>query len=249
MIELDNASVLFADLVGYTAASTRALPTETMRLLDSLYKTFDQITTDLKAYKLDTIGGEWRRRLCRLLHRAASLTSPVRAAPDAYMCATGLSFMNQPDHVDRLLLLGAELIKAASLFSYPGMHTPVAIRVGMATGAVASGILGTIRRKYTITGSVVNMASRLESGGTPGFLHVSAEVMEASRIPRHLFERVVSHVKGMGEVTTYLLSVKDAELAESFLGTGGATRRLSAPGGHISRPQPGKQETVETDLD
>ena len=70
-----------------------------------------------------------------MLTRSRSLVLP----------GTGLSFMDQPDHVDRILMLGAELIQAASQFCYPGSDSPVTVRVGVSTGYVASGLMGSIR--------------------------------------------------------------------------------------------------------
>lgn len=223
LIEEDEASVMFADLVGYTAASSRLSPVDVMRMLHRLYDEFDHAATELGAYKLDTIGGEAESPAFASAGRGPpGDTAPKIWHADAYMACTGLSFMGQPDHVDRILLLASDLLRLASRFFYPESTTPVQLRVGIGTGYVASGLMGSIRRKFTVTGATVNMvrpciqyrkqpftvllltckpqlesaqASRMESTGEPGMIHVTQAVRDASRLPRECFRPVVSHVK------------------------------------------------------
>jgi class 3 adenylate cyclase len=122
------------------------------------------------------------------------------------MSVTGLRHMHQQsDHALRMLCFAADIIERAARVTLPGASHPVQVRVGLASGPVAAGIMGRIRRKYTVMGSTVNLASRMESTGEAGAIHLTAEAARATGIPLRYFQERTVAVKGLGTLTTYLI--------------------------------------------
>lgn len=174
-----NASVLFTDLVGFTPLA-RALGAEkTVMLLDEIITEFDDIAARHGVEKIKTIG-------------------------DGYMAVSGVT-VPLPDHELRLARMALELpavIKALS--DMRGLD--LQIRIGMASGPVMAGVIGTHRFSYDVWGETVNLASRLESHGVPGRVHVSGEVKQALGDSFHFEPRGRIEIKGIGPLETWFLS-------------------------------------------
>jgi class 3 adenylate cyclase len=172
------ASILFADIVGFTPAAASMTPALLVNKLDQVFSEFDALALDLGVEKIKTIG-------------------------DAYMAATGLPEPRR-DHVEAIAQFAIGMLNALERFE-TGDQPPLKIRIGVHTGPVVAGVIGRHKFIYDVWGDTVNIASRLESHGLPGRIHVSAEVRDALA---HLFafeSRGTINLKGKGETPAFFL--------------------------------------------
>ena len=138
---VEEATILFADLVGFTAAASRVTPAVLVNNLNRIFSAFDELCRQLQIEKIKTIG-------------------------DAYMAAAGVP-LPRPDHAEVMadfalaMLAALERVNAAA-------EVPFQMRIGIHTGPVVAGVIGSHRFLYDIWGDTVNLASRLESHGLPG---------------------------------------------------------------------------------
>ncbi len=176
-----GVTVLFADLVGFTKLSGERTPAEVVALLDSLFSALDELAVKHKVEKIKTIG-------------------------DCYMVASGLP-EHVPDHCKRIAEFALDMLVAISLLRVRLQAEHIAFRIGIHTGEVVAGVIGSSKLTYDLWGDTVNTASRMESHGEPGRIHVSKEVYEILKNdPRFIFDdRGVIDVKGKGRLRTYFL--------------------------------------------
>jgi adenylate cyclase len=173
-----EASVLFADIVGFTQLSAGIPPQELVTLLNQIFSTFDQLAEQHRLEKIKTVG-------------------------DSYMVVGGLP-LERPDHLEAITDMAIEMQKAIAQFSVEP-EQPFSIRIGINTGPVVAGVIGRKKFIYDLWGDTVNVASRMESLGLPGRIQVTEAVYERLQ-DGYLFEsRGTISVKGKGEMTTYLL--------------------------------------------
>ncbi len=173
-----EATILFADIVGFTALSARLQPLELVTLLNEIFSQFDALANQLRLEKIKTIG-------------------------DAYMVAAGLP-VPRTDHAEAIATMALSMQAAVKDYSTPRGES-VQIRVGINTGAVVAGVIGTSKFIYDLWGDAVNLASRMESLGEPGRIQVTPATYERLR-DQYCFERRGwVAVKGKGEVEAYWL--------------------------------------------
>jgi class 3 adenylate cyclase len=173
-----DVTVLFADIVGFTQLAERLTPVEVVRRLSELFSAFDDLAEQLGVEKIKTIG-------------------------DAYMATSGLSQGGgQGAHAMAEMALG--MLNRVDEFS--GRYSdPLSIRVGLNSGPVVAGVIGKKKFIYDVWGDAVNTASRMESHGTAGRVHVSDETRQRLE-GEYLFEaRGAIEVKGKGRMNTYYL--------------------------------------------
>jgi adenylate cyclase len=173
-----EVTVLFADLVNFTAHSHQISATETVSLLNQIFSAFDQLAEEFQLEKIKTIG-------------------------DGYMIAGGLP-APKADHAEAVAEMAIAMQKVVTKFQYPSGE-PFEIRIGIHTGAVIAGVIGKKKFSYDLWGDTVNLASRMESRGLPGRIQVSAATYERLRDRYVLESRGVVEVKGFGEMETYWL--------------------------------------------
>ena len=173
-----EVSVLFADIVGFTELSARMPPAELVQLLNRVFSELDDMTEERGLEKIKTLG-------------------------DAYMVAAGLP-EPRADHAQALVELGLDMLEAIARLSRETGYV-LTLRVGVHTGPVVAGVIGKRKFIYDLWGDTVNVASRMESHGVPGRVHVSAEV--ALRLGGELetSEARTIQVKGKGEMVTHLV--------------------------------------------
>ncbi|TMK77535.1 MAG: adenylate/guanylate cyclase domain-containing protein [Actinobacteria bacterium] len=173
-----DVTVLFADIVNFTPLSDRVSPEQLVKLLDELFTDFDGLVERFNLEKIKTIG-------------------------DAYMVAGGLP-VERPDHAQAVADMALEMNKAV------GRHGASAgdgfsLRIGMDTGPVVAGVIGRKKFIYDLWGDTVNTASRMESQGIPGRIHVTARTRDRLADAFELEMRGEIQVKGKGPMTTYFL--------------------------------------------
>ncbi|OSC41354.1 adenylate/guanylate cyclase domain-containing protein [Mycobacterium decipiens] len=196
----DEASVLFADIVGFTQRASSTAPTDLVRFLDRLYSTFDAL--------IDKYGLE-----------------KIKVSGDSYMVVSGVP-QPRPDHIHALADFALDMVGVAAELKDPDGH-PVALRVGLATGPVVAGVVGSRRFFYDVWGDAVNVASRMETTDTVGKIQVSDEVCERLRDDFVLEERGCIEVKGKGVMQTcYLVGRKSVEGSDDRLPEGPRTAHV-----------------------
>jgi adenylate cyclase len=179
-----EVTVLFADIVDFTAHAERTPPEATVALLNELFSRFDGLTEARGLEKIKTVG-------------------------DAYMVAGGLPDP-MPDHAGAAAELALEILELAARRSLPD-GGPVRLRIGIATGPVLAGVIGQRRFSYDLWGDTVNTASRMETTGVPGCIQVTERTRDLLG-DRYLFqERGMIQVKGKGKMLTYFLSGRARE--------------------------------------
>jgi class 3 adenylate cyclase len=176
----DDVSVLFADLVGFTAFSGSSMPHELVMLLNELFSHFDNAAREFGVEKIKTVG-------------------------DAYMAACGLP-EPVPDHLERTMRMAIRMIHICREHALEH-HEPFQLRIGMNSGPVVAGVIGTSKYIYDLWGDTVNMASRMESSGLPGMIHVTRVVYEKLRDKFDFEPRGMIDIKGKGPTETWLLRV------------------------------------------
>lgn len=173
-----EVTVLFADIVDFTKLSAQVSPTDLVNLLNDIFSTFDRLAEQHGLEKIKTIG-------------------------DAYMVVGGLP-VPTPDHAVAIAEMALDMQQAIAQFNTQ-REQPFSIRIGINTGPVVAGVIGTHKFTYDLWGDTVNIASRMESQGIIGKIQVTTATYERLR-ERYKFEdRGLIDVKGKGEMRTYLL--------------------------------------------
>lgn len=171
-------SVLFADLCGFTQFSNRVEPRELVDLLDEIFSAFDRLALDHGVEKIKTIG-------------------------DAYMAVAGLP-LPRADHADAVATMALGMLRSfRRIMRSRGLQMEV--RIGIHTGPVVAGVIGTHKFTYDLWGDTVNLASRMESHGQPSRVHVSQPTREALGLRFRFEDRGEIEVKGKGLVRTAFL--------------------------------------------
>jgi class 3 adenylate cyclase len=176
--EVADASILFADVVGFTELAARIAPGDLLQLLDRIFSKFDALAAEHGLEKIKTIG-------------------------DAYMVAGGVP---EPlaDHLERCAGLALSMLDAMAEFNRTD-GSSLSLRIGLHVGRAVAGVIGSARLTYDLWGETVNFASRLESSGMPGRIHVSASVRNRLNTSFALTPRGHVALKGIGDVETYFL--------------------------------------------
>jgi class 3 adenylate cyclase len=173
-----KATILFCDLVDFTALAARLSPVHTVALLADVFCRFDSLASRYGLEKIKTTG-------------------------DGYMVGGGLP-EPRTDHATAVAEMALAMVDAiGEVGDDSGVRLQV--RIGVNTGALIAGVLGTHKFVYDVWGDTVNIAKRMESYSQPGRIHVSAATREALS-DRFRFEpRGTLDIKGAGIVETFFL--------------------------------------------
>jgi adenylate cyclase len=175
---IETLSVLFADLTGFTRAAHALAPEEVVDFLDRLVRSFDALCEEHGVQKIKTIG-------------------------DCYMAAAG--FEGDP-------AAGAAAASRLGLAMLEGMARQPALggrklnlRIGIHCGPATAGVIGDTRFSYDVWGDAVNTASRMESHGAPGRIHVSERFRELAAAAFLFEDRGPTDIKSIGTTRTFFL--------------------------------------------
>jgi class 3 adenylate cyclase len=182
-----SASILFADMVGFTSMTAQMNALDVGRFLNYVFGEFDLIMKKHGCEKIKTIG-------------------------DGYMAAAGVP-IECSDHALRLANAALEMFSVQSLPNHIKKLIPInskfEFRIGINSGPVMAGVMGKDRFIYDIFSDAVNLASRMESHGESGKIHVSEAVKnELINSSFHFESRGIIEVKGKGSMHTYFLKIK-----------------------------------------
>ncbi len=175
----DQATVLFADIVNFTPMSGSMEADEVVGILNRIFSAFDMLCEKNGMEKIKTIG-------------------------DSYMAVAGVP-EPAPDHMQsaaRMALDMQEIIQ--QIAAAEGLS--LTIRIGMHSGPVVAGVIGEKKFIYDLWGDTVNLASRMESHGIPGQIHVTEQVFNRLSGSFEFEARGTIEVKGKGPMQTYFLT-------------------------------------------
>ncbi len=176
-----DVSVMFIDIVDFTPLATYMPPAETVRMLNEVFSAIDAL--------VDRHGLE-----------------KVKTSGDSYMVVGGLP-VPRSDHLEARADMALDVLTSAAQFSRPD-GSSFQVRIGINSGPVVAGVIGTKKFIYDLWGDTVNIASRMESQGLPGAIQVTQMVQERLSSSYELQPRGEILVKGKGMMTTYWLQGK-----------------------------------------
>ena len=174
----EDVSILFVDIVDFTPLATHMPPTEMVQLLNNVFSAFDALVDQHGLEKIKTSG-------------------------DAYMVAGGLPLPRR-DHIEAVANMALDILACASQFVRVDGE-PFQVRLGIHTGPVVAGVIGTKKFIYDLWGDTVNTASRMESHGLPGKIQVTQAVYTCLRESYRFELRGEIPIKGKGSMLTYWL--------------------------------------------
>jgi len=175
--DVTSASVLFADVVDFTPMSASMSPSELVAVLDELFTVFDGFVNELALEKIKTVG-------------------------DAYMVAAGVP-QARADHADAIAELALRIRDHVAANPIKGRR--ISLRIGISSGPLTAGVIGTHKFSYDLWGDTVNTASRMESEGITGSIQISEASYELIKDGFVCEPRGPISVKGKDTMQTYLL--------------------------------------------
>jgi guanylate cyclase len=181
----DTASILFADIAGFTPLSAELGVERVVELLNDLHTGFDEIVERHGLEKIRTIG-------------------------DGYMAASGVP-TPRPDHAHALADAALEMITFARGLTMPD-ERPIQLRIGINSGTIMAGVIGRKKFSYDLWGDPVNVASRMESHGLAGCIQITERTYELIKDDFITEPRGIIDIKGKGEMKTWFLISRKGKL-------------------------------------
>src|SRR5690606_18110195 len=175
----EKVTILFTDFEGFTAISEKLTPQELVREIDECFRAFDAITAKYGLEKIKTIG-------------------------DSYMAAGGLPVPNST-HAENVVAAALELRNWMTQHNLTKTGVTFEVRIGINTGSVVAGIVGTRKFQYDIWGDAVNLASCMETAGKPGKVNISHSTYELVRDKYNCEYRGEIEAKGKRKVKMYFV--------------------------------------------
>lgn len=173
------ATVLFADIIGFTPASAKLSAEHLVRSLNMLFTCYDRLSDKHGIEKIKTIG-------------------------DAYFAVAGLP-VPRLDHAEAIIDLALEMMEETEKLK-PRLAAPFDIRIGIHSGPVVAGVIGKRKFTYDLWGDTVNVASRNSSIGSKPCIRISASTHTLVKDLYSFSSPEVCELKGKGDMTTYLVT-------------------------------------------
>jgi class 3 adenylate cyclase len=187
-----EVTVLFADIVGFTKLSIDVSPADMVQMLNRIFSAFDALARRHGLEKIKTIG-------------------------DGYHAVAGLP-IPRADHAEAAAAMALDMQDAVRALAEES-GWPLSLRIGIDSGPVIAGVIGTQKYVYEVWGDTVNTASRMESHGIPGMIQVTETTYQRLRETYPLTERGLIEVKGKGPMRTFLLPGRGADMHEGGTAT------------------------------
>lgn len=173
-----EASILFADLVGFTRLATTVEPERLVEMLNQLFSRFDELCGHFGVEKIKTIG-------------------------DAYMACAGVPIARS-DHAQAVADMALAMLTTIEMYNRE-CGANLQVRIGINSGPVVAGVIGLKKFIYDLWGDTVNLASRMESSGIPGRIQVSQATWALLRDDFEFQPGTMLDIKGIGQVEAYRL--------------------------------------------
>lgn len=215
-------TVYFSDLVNFSIVASQSAPCEVISTLNSLHIMVNSVVKRFKALTVETI-------------------------TDAYLIVTGLPEPN-PDHAIEMAHLALDVVSACQAYVFPHRASEkIKMRVGIHSGPVAGGVVGTCAPRFCIFGDTINMASRIESTSKANRIHISEITYDLIANEKEFaFEkRGTIPFKGKGEMATFWLTRKEIEHESEYI----SRTVLSKPSIGSLLPSPESSELLISDFD
>ncbi|MCC6726172.1 MAG: hypothetical protein IT258_16815 [Saprospiraceae bacterium] len=179
----ENATVLFTDFKGFSAISKQLSPEKLVNDLDYAFKNFDRIIGEFGLEKIKTIG-------------------------DAYMCAGGIpdDGSGHPRDVVKAALAIQQFLESWNREKQKAGESAFEARIGIHTGPLVAGVVGSRKFAYDIWGDTVNVASRMESTGDAGKVNISASTFAFVKNDFKCEFRGKVPAKNVGEIEMYFVA-------------------------------------------
>lgn len=174
----DDVTILFADIVGFTKMTATMPPAELVDLLSQIFSRFDALAEQYGLEKIKTIG-------------------------DGYMVMGGAP-SPRDDHATVIAQLALQMQQELAIFNKQ-TDKALEMRIGISSGAVVAGVIGTSKFAYDVWGDSVNMASRMEKTSLAGAIQVSEATYQLLKSQHQFKSRGPIEIKGKGKVNTYFL--------------------------------------------
>lgn len=188
----EKVMVLFCDVVGFTSMSKEVEPSAVMNFLNELYECFDTLCDDYNMYKLDIVGD------CYIV-----VAGLIKEDQDGFVCVEDLDEDQVALNAIRIMQFGKAMLRHSKPILMPHDKSPVKIRIGIHTGPLVSGLVGSKMPKFTLFGDTMNTASRMESTCKPGCIQVSDAFKNL--VPHEDWEATGGvQVKGKGLMETFI---------------------------------------------
>jgi adenylate cyclase len=179
----DDATIMFTDFKGFTLYSEKHSPEELVALIDHYFRAFDQISAKYHIEKIKTIG-------------------------DAYMCVCGIPESNK-DHARNMLLAAfefKEFVDHTAVEKQKQNKPYLQMRIGIHSGPLVAGVVGSRKFSYDVWGDAVNTAARMEQSGEPGSINVSESVYQLTRDEFDFTYRGELEAKNKGKLKMYFVT-------------------------------------------
>jgi atrial natriuretic peptide receptor A len=179
----DSVTICFSDVIGFKEETNAASPEQAVDLLNDVYAAIDTIIANYDVYKVETIA-------------------------DNYLIASGVPVRNGNEHARHVARMALDLRLAMKNFK-PRYETKnkLQIRIGINSGSCVTGVVGMKLPKYCLFGDTINTASRMQTNGEPGKIHVSQITKSILELFGNfiLIPRGEVEIKGKGKVRTFWL--------------------------------------------
>merc|ERR1711907_786199 len=197
----EGMSMLYADLVGFTAFSSQVDSSRVMVFLNGLFQVFDDLCDRYHVYKVETIGD------CYVA--ATGLDTDSDGKPTEHQPCVDIGLRKNKARMNAQDMLGfaQAMLRGSHGMLMPGLDVPARLRVGVHTGACISGVVGTKSLRFCLLGEAVDVAAAMEQGGVPGCIHASEAVVDLA--PGYAWERreaAFDH-PATGPMATYILNL------------------------------------------
>ncbi len=176
--QLRDVTILFADIVGFTRIASKMAVADLVRMLNRLFSEFDRLAIEHGVERIKTVG-------------------------DNYMLASGLPDP-RPDHARAVAEMALAMLVVVERTSRD-LPVPLQMRIGIHTGDVVAGVIGTHKFVYDVWGDTVSIASRMESHGMPDRIHVSADTCRHLDGHFRLESRGAVKIEGKDPMETFFL--------------------------------------------
>jgi guanylate cyclase len=180
-----EASILFADMVGFTPLSARLAPVEVVELLNEAFSYFDSLVDKYNVEKIRTIG-------------------------DSYMVVSGVP-RRRSDHAQSLVHMALDMREYLATHTFQNGQR-LSFRIGINSGPVIGGVIGKRKFVYDVWGDAVNIASRMESHGMSGTIQITRATYELIKNEFACESRGTVDVKGKGEMEAWLVLSTKAKI-------------------------------------